>query len=136
MWGYGTTDANLVCALVLLTYKLAPPFRTPMSHTDNMDVRVHATTDPLRMDFKSKNFEYKTTGFHDLIDKASRSDFDTTSPKYYLRSTSVEDVKSPVIFEKDFPRLAKDFQLPQGLVDPGRLFSSVFRYVEHLQRFC
>ena len=40
------------------------------ANSEDKDVRIHVTNDPLRMDFKSKNFTYKTANFHDLIDKA------------------------------------------------------------------
>jgi len=110
---------------------------------DDSPVKIHVTSDPLRMDFKAKNFKYATCGLHELIDKASgsggaKADDEASSSGgegtnqksyYYLRSTT-EDIRSkePVLFHRDFPGLSGDFRLPPDLFfDPDRTFSSVFR---------
>ena len=98
------------------------------ANSEDKDVRIHVTSDPLRMDFKSKNFTYQTTSFHDLIDKAAAASDSGGGMSYYLRSTSIQDSRSPVLFEQDFPRLSQDFRLGDiGLFDRHRMFSSVFR---------
>jgi len=95
-------------------------------NSEDRPVRIHVTTDPLRMDFKAKNFSYSTTGFHHLIDSISCEG--GGGERYYLRSTAANDVRSPVNFKKDFPELSSDFRLGQcGLYDEETLFSSVFR---------
>ena len=95
-----------------------------VSNAEDKPVKIHVTEDPLRMDFVAKNFKYATVGLHELMSKASSDDQEL---KYYLRSTS-EDIRSKdaVLFHKDFPGLASDFELPD-LFDQERLFSSVFR---------
>ena len=105
-----------------------------LSKIENKEVKIHVSTDPKRMDFRTKNFKYCVSGLHDLIRRASRpSDeavahfYTDPSEKYYLRSTS-DDVrgKESVLFHRDFPQISEDFVLPE-FFDQKNLFSSVLR---------
>ena len=105
-----------------------------ISKIENKEVKIHVSTDPKRMDFRSKNFKYCVCGIHDLIRKASRLGesngehfYIEPSEKYYLRSTSDDmRAKETVLFQRDFPQLSADFVLPE-FFDQENLFSSVLR---------
>ena len=106
-----------------------------ISKTPNKDVKIHVSTDPKRMDFRTKNFKYCVCSLNDLIFKASETSDKTknsqfyidSNEKYYLRSTSDDPRgKDTVLFSKDFPELSDDFILPQYF-DEEALFSSVLR---------
>jgi tRNA wybutosine-synthesizing protein 5 len=106
-----------------------------ISKTENKDVKIHVSTDPKRMDFRTKNFKYCVCGLHDLIQRASESCeqgnadhfYIDSKEKYYLRSTGNDPRgKETVLFQKDFPNLAEDFILPE-FFDQENLFSSVLR---------
>jgi tRNA wybutosine-synthesizing protein 5 len=119
----------------------------------NKEVSVHVGRDPL-MDFRAKNFSYQNMSFGQLVARASQNksiDSDqhdksdqhdesdqhdghklNNSPSYvYLRALGEARGKrgrhEPALLEKDWPSLAEDFQLPEGLFEPERLFSSVLR---------
>lgn len=93
-------------------------------------VSVHVTSDPGRMSFTAKNFEYRLCSFAELIRKSSTSGGETPI-HYYLRHTTSGKDGVPANFWTDFPELAEDLVLPEGghlLVPPKeRLFSSVLR---------
>ena len=106
-----------------------------LSKTPNKEVKIHVSTNPKQMDFRTKNFKYCVCGLHDLILKASESCIKTNenqyyldpNEKYYLRSTSDDPRgKDTVLFSKDFPELSCDFNLP-NFFDEESLFSSVLR---------
>ena len=106
-----------------------------ISNTENKPVKIHVSTDPKRMDFRTKNFKYCSLGLHDLIQRASNTLDNTTTgeyftdpnEKYYLRSTS-DDARGEqtVLFNRDFPKLSEDFILPDYF-EKEKLFSSVLR---------
>ena len=106
-----------------------------LSKTENKEVKIHVSTDPKRMDFRTKNFKYCVCGLHDLIQRASKpleevnegKFYIASNERYYLRATS-EDArgKDQVLFHKDYPELSKDFNLPE-FFEPENLFSSVLR---------
>ena len=75
------------------------------------------------MDFNSKNFRYVTDSFGNIMTKIQ------AGGRMYLRSLSHEKPSErPANIEKDFPRLAEDFSLPQELDYVKKsLFSSVLR---------
>ena len=102
-------------------------------HAENKPVKIHVTTEPGRMDFRAKNFKYATLPLHEVLRRASGSQDRSGSPildaeeSYYLRSVSADARgKERVLFDQDFPDLAKDLRLPE-LFDPESLFSSVLR---------
>ena len=75
------------------------------------------------MDFQSKNFRYVTTTFGSFLAKAK------AGSRVYLRSLSQDRPSElPADLAKDYPSLAKDFQLPSELgFVRNQAFSSVLR---------
>jgi len=85
-------------------------------------VVVHVS-DESHMDFQRKNFAYVKKDFGDFIE-----DFELGC-KQYLRSLASEDpTGKPANFAKDYPRLATDFRLLEGMhLATDRIHSSVLR---------
>lgn len=104
-----------------------------LSKIPNKDVKIHVSTNPKQMDFRTKNFKYCVCGLHDLILSASESPekpnkfYIDPNEKYYLRSTGDDPRgKDTVLFDRDYPELSADFFLPK-FFDEESLFSSVLR---------
>ena len=99
----------------------------------DLPVRIHAAKDG-RMDFRAKNFSYRTVTMEELLRVAS-SGGNNNGELYYLRALGPDGGGGaraggggqPSLLSRDFPSLSRDFRLPDGLVDPARLFSSVLR---------
>ena len=90
-------------------------------------VKVHLTKEEL-MDFRAKNFRYAVMGLHEMLGRAQLAkDHSPDGELVYLRAISDDPRgREKVLFAKDFPDLAKDFDPPK-LFDDERLFSSVLR---------
>lgn len=80
-----------------------------------------STTD--EMDFNSKNFRYVNQSFERFVRDAQ------AHHKVYLRALSAKNPSDKAAdFAKDFPTLARDFELPPELGTVSEnLFSSVLR---------
>ncbi|KAF4120978.1 tRNA wybutosine-synthesizing protein 4 [Geosmithia morbida] len=88
------------------------------------EVVVHECQgDSGNLDFNSKNFQYVTDKFSNVINRISNGD------RLYLRSLSQDQPsQSAADMDKDFPGLAPDFRLPKELAFvKERRFSSVLR---------
>lgn len=79
--------------------------------------------DTEKMDFNSKNFQYVTDTFANIMDRIQQGG------RLYLRSLSnAKPSESPANIEEDFPTLAQDFCLPRELEFVRKnLFSSILR---------
>lgn len=90
----------------------------------DLEVVVHECQEGSgNMDFNSKNFQYVTDKFSNVIDRISKGG------RLYLRSLSLErPSQAPANIDKDFPGLAADCRLPKELeFVKERQFSSVLR---------
>lgn len=76
------------------------------------------------MDFNSKNFQYVTDAFGNIVDRIQNG-----SGRLYLRSLSHDKpAEAPADLGEDFPGLAGDFRLPDEVsFVRDNLFSSVLR---------
>lgn len=76
------------------------------------------------MDFNSKNFQYVTDTFGNIVDRIQNG-----GGRLYLRSLSHDKpAEAPANLREDFPGLAKDFGLPEEVsFVRDNLFSSVLR---------
>ncbi len=91
------------------------------------EAKVHVTRRP-DMDFRLKNFEYRTMPLAEVFRKASKEATDGDE-LIYLRDVGRDPRgRHSALLQSDFPELAEDFRLPPGLFfDEARLFSSVLR---------
>lgn len=76
------------------------------------------------MDFNSKNFQYVTDSFGNIMDRIQNG-----GGRLYLRSLSHDKpTEVPANMYEDFPGLAQDFRLPEEVDLVGsNMFSSVLR---------
>ncbi|KAJ8012438.1 hypothetical protein DPEC_G00042770 [Dallia pectoralis] len=92
-------------------------------------VKVHVSTVP-QLDFRNKNFVYRTLPFDKFIQRAAEKKhpdfFLCEEERYYLRSLGEDVRKEPADLNKQFPDLAEDFHIPE-FFEPDQFFSSVFR---------
>lgn len=93
-------------------------------------VKIHVS-ETGQMDFLTKNFQYKTLSFDQLI-KRSAEDlhedyFITNTEVYYLRSLGNDSRGREVAnLDSHYPELCQDFKVPEFL-DSSTIFSTVLR---------
>ncbi|XP_071941241.1 tRNA wybutosine-synthesizing protein 5-like isoform X2 [Antedon mediterranea] len=92
-------------------------------------VKIHVSPNP-QMDFIKKNFCYKTLPFDDFVERAASEKnhecFLSEDEKYYLRSLGDDPRKDISNFQRLFPVLSNDLEIPK-FFDTDRFFSSVLR---------
>ena len=80
------------------------------------------------MNFLQRNFSYDTMELSQLVARASLDPCPEGEEKFYLRAVSEENPRTkPVSLQEDFPTIAQDFTLPDGLLPHQAIFSSVLR---------
>jgi len=91
---------------------------------------VHSSYEPV-LDFRRKNFEYATLPWPEIVRRAA--DRRADQPYLYLRALGESEDggrkprQMPADLARDWPELAADFKLPEGLFEPSQFFSSVLR---------
>ena len=93
-------------------------------------VKIHVS-ETGQMNFLTKNFQYKTLPFDQLIKRSaqvSHEDFFISNTEvYYLRSLGTDSRGREVAnLDQHFPELCKDFIIPE-FIDPNSIFSTVLR---------
>lgn len=96
----------------------------------NKPVKIHVS-ETGQMNFLTKNFQYKTMPFDQLIKRSSSNQhedyFLTNTEVYYLRALGTDSRGREVAnMENHYPELYQDFLIPQFL-EASSIFSSVLR---------
>lgn len=93
-------------------------------------VKIHVS-ETGQMNFLTKNFQYKTLPFDQLIKRSSSVEheeyFLSNTEVYYLRSLGNDSRGREIAnIDQHYPELSKDFKVPE-FVDPSTIFSTVLR---------
>lgn len=95
-------------------------------------VKIHVS-ETGQMDFLTKNFQYKTLPFNQLIERCAETVhvkdnfFLSETEVYYLRSLGTDKRGREVAnLENHYPELSQDFKMP-AFLEPSTVFSTVLR---------
>ena len=99
-------------------------------HVGNKPVKIHVS-ETGQMNFLTKNFQYKTLPFDQVIKRSSENEhqdfFLTNKAVYYLRALGTDSRGREVAnLDSHYSELCQDFHVPKFL-EPSTIFSSVLR---------
>ena len=105
----------------------------------NKPVKIHVSQTG-QMNFLTKNFQYKTLPFDQVIKRSSENEhqdfFLTNKEVYYLRALGTDSRGREVAnLDSHYPELCQDFHVPEFL-EPSTIFSSVLRVASEGVQLC